>query len=131
MTTYTATVTREDGWWLASIDDLPGAHTEARTLAALDLAIREVVVLAAGLPDEAMSDLHIDYSFHTGLPVIDKKATRVRAQRHELEELDRQVATTTEDIIEWAMANGYSVRDAAVLTGVSFQRVAQIARKAS
>jgi hypothetical protein len=31
------------------------------------MAVREVVVLAAGLPDEAMPDLILDYDYHTGL----------------------------------------------------------------
>jgi len=131
MTSDTATVTRDDGWWLASVDGLPGAHTEARTLSALDTAIREVVALAAGLPDEAMPDLDIDFDFHTGIPEIDDQATRVRRERHDLEELARRVAADTEYVIAWAVDNGYSIRDAAVLTGTSFQRVAQIAKKAS
>lgn len=59
--TYTVIVTREDGLWLASVADLEGAHTFAPTLPALDLAIREVVVLAAERPDEDIPRLRIDY----------------------------------------------------------------------
>lgn len=126
---YTATVTREDDYWLATVNGLAGAHTEARTLSMLDTAIREVIVLAADLPDEAMQDLTIDYEFQTGEPVIDEQATEVRHERHELEQRDREVTAHTEAIVRWAAENGYSVRDTAVLTGISHQRVSQVRRE--
>lgn len=126
---YTATVTREDGYWLASVKGLAGAHTEARTLSMLDTAVREVIVLAADLPDEAMTDLHLDYEFHTGDPVLDEQATEVRCKRHHLEELEHAVAARTEEIVQWAAEHGYSARDTAVLTGISHQRVSQVRRE--
>src|SRR5690348_2206131 len=49
---YRVVVTREDGAWLADIPELAGAHTYARTLPALDRAVREVIVMAADRPDE-------------------------------------------------------------------------------
>ncbi|MDQ2874318.1 MAG: hypothetical protein M3Y33_05715 [Actinomycetota bacterium] len=57
---YRVVVTREDGHWLADVPELDGAHTYARSFPALDRAVREVVVLAAGLPDEAMPGLALD-----------------------------------------------------------------------
>ena len=54
--TYRVMATREDDAWLADVPELPGAHTFARTLPALDKAVREVIVLAADLPD-AKNDL--------------------------------------------------------------------------
>jgi len=62
---YRVAVTREDGHWLADVPDLQGAHTYARSLPGLDQAVREVIVLAADLPDEAMPKLVIDYDYHT------------------------------------------------------------------
>jgi hypothetical protein len=47
---------------------LPGAHTYARSLPSLDQAVREVVVLAADLPDEAMPELVLDHDYHTADP---------------------------------------------------------------
>ena len=58
---YGVLVTREDGHWLADVPALAGAHTYARSLPALDQAVREVIVLAADLPDEAMPGLVLDY----------------------------------------------------------------------
>ncbi len=64
--TYRVVVTREDGHWLADVPALHGAHTYARSLPPLDQAVREVVVRAADLPDEAMPGLVLEYDYHTG-----------------------------------------------------------------
>ena len=80
---YRVVVTREDGHWLADMPELDGAHTYARSLPALDHAIREVVVLAAGLPDEAMSSLALEYDYRTGDPELDITALEVRRLRRE------------------------------------------------
>jgi len=62
---YRVVVTREDDHWLADVPELQGAHTYARSLPALDQAVREVVVLAADLPDAAMPEIVLDYDHHT------------------------------------------------------------------
>ena len=58
---YRVVVTREDDHWLADVPELQGAHTYARNLPTLDQAVREVIVLADDMPDEAMPDLVIEY----------------------------------------------------------------------
>ena len=55
--------TREDDAWLADVPELPGAHTFARTLPALDKAVREVIVLAADLPDDVMGHLTLTWDY--------------------------------------------------------------------
>jgi hypothetical protein len=75
---YRVVVTREDGHWLADVPGLQGAHTYARSLPALDQAVREVVVLAADLPDEAIPGLTLDYDYHTGDADLDATALEVR-----------------------------------------------------
>ena len=84
---YRVVVTREDGHWLADLPGLPGAHTYARSLPKLDQAVREVVVLAADLPDEAMPGLTLDYDYHTGDADLDATALEVRQLRLVLDEL--------------------------------------------
>jgi hypothetical protein len=68
---YRVVITREGGRWLADVPSLQGAHTYARSLPALDQAVREVVVLAADLPDEAMPGLMLEYEYHTGDASLD------------------------------------------------------------
>lgn len=121
---YQVIVTREDGAWLADVPELEGAHTFARSLPSLDRAVREVVVLAADLSDEAMPNLELDYVYRTGDPRIDRDAAKVRQLRSQLAEVE---SLTAESI--YALTPELSVRDAGVLLGVSPQRVSQVAGK--
>lgn len=125
--TYRVRVTRDvDGSWLADVPDLQGAHTFARTLPRLDQYAREVIVLAAELPDAAMPDLDLVWEFDTGDPDLDQALAAVRDARRQaaetLERLERSTAAGAADLV----ARGYSVRDAAVLLGVSPARAGQL-----
>ncbi len=128
--TYRVVVTREGGHWLADVPSLEGAHTFARSLPTLDQAVREVVVLAAGLPDEAMAVLVLDYEYHTGDASLDVSAQEVRRLRREADELAATAATRTGRAAE-LVARGLSVRDVAALLGISPQRVSQLTARAS
>ena len=128
---YRVVVTREDGHWLADVPGLRGSHTYARSLPALDRAVREVVVLAAGLPDEAMPGLALDYDYQTGDPELDATALEVRRLRRETDEIAAAATARTSQAAAQLAARGLSVRDIAALLGISPQRVSQLAAKAS
>jgi len=129
--TYRVVVTREDGQWLADVPSLEGAHTYARSLPTLDQAVREVVVLAADLPDEVMPVLVLDYEYHTGDASLDVTAQEVRQLRREADELAAAAATRTGRAAAELVARGLSVRDVAALLGISPQRVSQLTARAS
>ncbi len=129
--TYRVVVTREDGHWLADVPSLAGAHTYARSLPALDHAVREVVVLAADLPDEAMPSLVLDYEYHTGDASLDATALEIRQIRRQADELAAAAAARTGRAAAELVAKGLSVRDVAALLGISPQRVSQLAPRAS
>ena len=126
---FRVVVTREDGQWLADVPDLQGAHTYARSLPALDQAVREVVVLAADLPDEVMPGLVLDYDYHTGDPELDVTALEVRRLRRQADELAATAAARTSQVAIQLVARGLSVRDVAALLGISPQRVSQLTAK--
>jgi DNA-directed RNA polymerase specialized sigma24 family protein len=128
---YRVIVTREDGHWLADVPELEGAHTYARSLPALDQSVREVVVLAAGLPDAAMPGLSLDYDYHTGDPELDTTALEVRRLRREADELAAAATARTGQAAAQLAARGLSVRDIAALLGISPQRVSQLSARAS
>jgi DNA-binding NarL/FixJ family response regulator len=123
-------VTREGGMWLADVPGLEGAHTYARNLPSLDQAVREVIVLAADLPDEAMPGLVLDYRYETGDPELDATALEVRRLRRQADELAAEVAVRTGQAAVELVARGLSVRDVASLLGISPQRVSQLTAKA-
>jgi hypothetical protein len=97
----------------------------------LDQAVREVVVLAADLPDEAMAALMLDYEYHTGDANLDTTAREVRQLRREADELAAAAAARTSRAAAELVAGGLSARDVAALLGISPQRVSQITAQAS
>jgi len=123
---YRVVVTREDGHWLADVPELAGAHTFARTLPSLDKAVREVVVLAADLPDEEMGALRLAWEYRTGDTTLDEEAAQVRALRAEADQLTARAGARTAAMARELVTRGMSVRDIAVLLGVSPQRVSQM-----
>ena len=127
---YGVVVTRENGHWLADVPELAGAHTYARSLPALDHAVREVIVLAADRPDEAMPGLVLDYRYDTGDPDLDATALEVRRLRRQADELAAAVTARTGEVAAQLVARGLSVRDVAALLGISPQRVSQLTARA-
>ncbi|MGH3327873.1 MAG: hypothetical protein ACRDPT_08800 [Streptomycetales bacterium] len=119
---YRVVVTRDEGAWLADVPELEGTHTWARNLPALDRYVREVIVLAADLSDGAMGDLQLDYEYSTGDKTLDAETAALRALRAELAAAERR----TEGMVRKLRDRGFSVRDTAVLTGISYQRVSQL-----
>ena len=128
---YRVVVTREEGHWLADVPALEGAHTYARSLPALDQAVREVVVLAADLPDEDMPGLVFEYEYHTGDASLDATAREVRELRHRADEIAAAAAARTGEAAAQLVTRGLSVRDVAALLGISPQRVSQLTARAS
>ncbi|MBA2310141.1 MAG: type II toxin-antitoxin system HicB family antitoxin [Pseudonocardiales bacterium] len=125
-TVYQVVVTREDGAWLAEVPDLEGAHTYARTLPALDQAVREVVVMAADRPDEDMPALLLSYEYRTGDGDVDTTAAEIRALRARAESTAALAAARTAEAAALLVGRGLSVRDVAALLGISPQRVSQL-----
>jgi predicted RNase H-like HicB family nuclease len=123
---YRVVVTREDGAWLADVPELEGAHTYARTLPALDRAVREVIVMAADRPDEDMPLLRLAYDYRTGDPEVDVTAAEVRTLREQADQLAASATVRTSAAAELLVAHGLSVRDVAAILGISPQRVSQI-----
>lgn len=123
---YRVVVTREDQDWLADVPDLQGAHTFARNLETLDTYVREVIVLAADLPDDAMDGLQIEWQFRTGDAGLDEQLHALRTDRGRLAEQRRHLEESTAELAGQLGRAGFSVRDVAVLTGVSRARAQQL-----
>lgn len=123
---YRVIVTREGDAWLADVPELEGAHTFARTLPALDRAVREVVVMAVDRPDEDMPALQLAYDYRTGDPGIDVTATEIRTLREQASQLSATAAARTGAAAALLVDRGLSVRDIAAILGISPQRVSQL-----
>ena len=125
---YRVTVTRERDAWLADVRDVPGAHTFARSLSALQRSVREVIVLMTDRPDDALDDFDLDIWYEIG-----DSSAAVAAARRARAEADHAERASAEAIRQ-AVAElpaSLSVRDVAALLGVSYQRVAQVRAETS
>jgi hypothetical protein len=120
---YRVNVTRERGVWLADVPDVPGAHTFARSLSALQRSVREVVVLMTDRAGDALDafDLDVHYDIgdcSTAVPAARRaRAKAERAERASADAVRRAVGR---------LPASMSVRDVAELLGISHQRVAQV-----
>jgi hypothetical protein len=115
---YTVAVARdEDGLWVATVKGLAGVHSQARTLAALGDRVREAIA-AAGAPAGV---LHMAYPKEVSAPVLVADRARNEAAR-----AAKVAQAKTLEAVRELKKRGLSVRDAAHLIGVSFQRVQQL-----
>jgi hypothetical protein len=122
MTSYPVSVSREEPWWVAVVAGLPGGATEARRLDQLEAEVRDLI---AGLTDTSEDAFDLDWSYdlppELGRPVRQFVEARSRRQAAE-----HDYAAAQEQAVDALTAAHVSVRDAAELLGLSYQRVAQL-----
>ena len=117
-------------FWLADVNGLDGAHTSSRSLATLDRYVREVIVLAADLPDGVEDEIELEWQYETGDPKMDSETERLRRRRAELESANRDLAEHTSDLArQLVTVAGFSVREAAALLSVSPARIDQMVQQ--
>ena len=73
--TFHVVVTRDGDGWMADVLALPGTHTWAKTLRALDRNVREVIGMVEDLPRSAEAALDLDMEYRTGDSVLDERAS--------------------------------------------------------
>lgn len=123
---YRVMVTREGGNWLAEVPELPGAHTYARRLDALDAEVREVIAAMLDLPEGAEPTLELTYTINSGAHELDARVEKLRLVRAAIHEAERKLAQETADVTAELLANQHTMREAAFRIGVSGSRISQI-----
>jgi len=123
--TYHVVVARDGDGWMADVPGLPGTHTWAKTLRALDRNVREVIGMVEDLPRSAEAAMDLELEYRTGDPVLDERASRLRARRREQERAAAEIASDTSELLR-RFAAQLSVSDAAILLGVSKGRISQL-----
>lgn len=122
--TYKAMFRPDDnGWWFIDVPELPGCHSQARTIASGRDHVREAISLVANVDLDTFG-VEVDYELPKAQQAAIAKARRARERAAE-------AAQATEAAVR-ALQQGSAklgVRDVAELVGVSFQRVAQIMKR--
>ena len=117
----TARVTRSEGWWAISVEEIPGLFTQARRLDQVANMVRD-----------AASLLGVEVGAVEVLPVLDSDSQRMleelEAARREAEEKQRISSGLTREVIRRFREEGLTLRDIASLVGLSQQRVAVLSK---
>jgi predicted RNase H-like HicB family nuclease len=129
--TFTVVYERdESGWWVASIDSVPGCHTQGRSIAQARQRIREALSVALDRSDAARVVRTAELVDDVRLPrPLAKKLAGSRTARARAEAAEAKSHEATRDAAEALTSGGMSVRDAAELLGLSHQRVQQLASR--
>lgn len=122
--------TKEGHDWVVVATDLHGAHSWGPTLKSATEHIKEAIALVLDLADGAEATMLLDPSYQVegidddGDPDVFRRALDARTEL-------KTAQAEAEDALRRAVAEGrkhrVSMRDIATMTGVSYQRVAQIA----
>jgi predicted RNase H-like HicB family nuclease len=119
---YTAT-TEWDGYnWVAEIDEIPGALTQAKRLDLIPGRLVEVLKLVTG-KRVSEKDIRLDLNDEGEGAEL---AAEVRALRADVQRLETVLNEKTPVAIRKLRKRGMSLRDVGALTGVSYQRVHQL-----
>ena len=122
---YRAVVRRdEDGYWFADFPDIPGCHTQAKTREHLRVRMRDALDLFVPDADTATITEDLRLPGHHLTKLVRKSGElRSRAQ-----DLDRQSRAATSEAANALISSGFSLRAAAEVLGISYQRVHQVIR---
>lgn len=120
---YTARFEKGEKHWVVNIVELPGCHTQARTIAQGKERIREALSLYIG--DLAQT---IEIEIDAALPSSVRKAVeRSLKGRQRATDAEAEAAEATERAVKAMLEVGLSTRDAGELLGLTRQRVHQLA----
>jgi DNA-directed RNA polymerase specialized sigma subunit len=116
-----------DGYnWVATIDGMPGAVTQAKRLDLIASRLVEVVKLISGKvisPEDITLIPHIDDE-------IDQAAEEIAELETSLHEVDAVLAERRRRVVQELRRRGFPLRDIGVIAHVSHQRVHQLLAEA-
>lgn len=122
--TYTIEVFREGDAWIADVVGMQGGHAYARSFAALQHEIQEVIALVLDLPEDAEVQ-RVHYTFKNVDDVF-VRAAELGDERERLEDKQRQLGIAAAHYASQLADAGYSVRDISGALKMSTGRVSQI-----
>ena len=117
-----ARVTRDNGWWAISVDEIPGLFSQARRLDQVEAMVRD----AASLLGFEVAGVEI-------IPMLDADTQEMLVEleqaRQDAEEKQREASNLTRQAIKQFRGEGLTLRDIASLVGLSQQRVSVLMKQ--
>lgn len=123
----TAKVTRSGDWWAIEVPEVPGVFTQAKRLDQVAAVVADAVSLMEGVDAESV-EVAIAPQLRTEVRLDVEKALRLkRVAAVAADEASTQLRSAAAEVL----AEGLSVRDAAVLLELSPQRISQLSPQRS
>ena len=117
----------EDGWWVASVKEVAGVHTQGRSIHQARERVREA--LAAAIGERAAAAAELTPRFE-GMADALRRIVEVRRAQQKAEQLQAHAAEMSRRLArELVNKKHLSVRDAGELMGISGGRVQQLVQK--
>lgn len=108
---YSATVSREGNTWTVQCLEYPQAHTWAKTLIELRTAIREAIILAADLEEDAI--FSVDLLADASVPKDLADALAIGNERAALQAQQESTSLMANESARGLTSRGYNTRDVA------------------
>ena len=123
---FTAHCTRTGGWWAISVPDADGLWTQSKRLDQVEEMARDAIGAVMDLDDD---QIEVQLEVELEDPVLREAVANVRHLRAEAERLQHEASVQMSEAVHLLRDKAdLSMRDVAVLLGVSHQRVGQLAR---
>lgn len=118
----TAELGRSGSWWVLSVPEVPGAHSQAPRLSRAEALARELISLMVDTPPDSFT-LHVDVLLPDDVSRDLERSAKLRGEaarsQAQAAQLARHAARTLRD-------RGLPLRDVGQALGVSFQRAKQL-----
>lgn len=123
-TRYRVTAERDGRFWFLRVAELPGVFTQVRRLEQAPEMIRDAIALMLDVPADTF-DVDVEPALDPELAALLASTQRMReAAAHLVQGSNTRLANTVHALVDQQQL---TMRDAAALLDLSFQRVAQLA----
>lgn len=121
---YKVAAERDGKFWFLRVPELPGVFTQVRRLEQAPDMVRDAIALMLDIPADTF-DVDVEPALEPELAALVARTQQMRsAAAHMVQGSNTRLASTVHALID---EQQLTVRDAAVLLDLSFQRVAQLA----
>jgi predicted RNase H-like HicB family nuclease len=125
MKKYNVNYERDDtGWWIATVNELPGCHTQGRTIDQARSRIREAMGLfiQRSRTVNIVDHIVLPGKFQSTINHVNEARKQARIASEQLQQSSAKAAVALTKNL------GVSMRDAAELLGLSHQRIHQLVK---
>lgn len=127
MTVYTSRAHREGSWWIVQCDEAPGAISQVKRLTEAQEAQREAIAFVLEVPAE---DVSVRLLPTIGRE-IDTELAELRDIRAESAVREARASQLSRSVARALNEQGLTVREIAVMLGISHQRASQLLASSS